>query len=261
MNDNTSVTLEQTVNTNIEQIRPVSATHIRGNNHLRIYVLPCDKHGNEWYFLPQFVKSPPGRLEKFQNKQTLKLRNAKPDSKKGKMWAKHEKSVAKEPSSKKMVKRLPNKVTSIEFIYPSNLNVEDLLEIMKSQAKKEGKSKRNAAIGFGIALPFCIVFDIFTFGFLLSLGDFIMFLGSYRAWSGTKQVLKVVSPKKKASLFVATKSDFLRDFVEKSKGELTEQDLGEVGEFCREEEVGKTINKLRNHFETLELEQQQQQPV
>jgi len=111
MTDNTSIDnpIEQTINTNIHQLRPVSAAHIRGNNHLRVYVLPCDKHGNEWYFLPQFVKDPPGKLERFQGRQRIKFVNAKPDSYKGKMWARHERSVAKEFPSKKMVKRLPKK--------------------------------------------------------------------------------------------------------------------------------------------------------
>jgi len=162
-----------------------------------------------------------------------------------------------------MVKRLPRDVSSIEFVFPSDCAVEDILKALKRQLLKEADAKKKATILFGVALPVCVLIDVLTIGFVLTLVDFILLVASWRAWWGTKTTYKVVqsqktgnknpsssssSKKPKQQKVFLTPSDFLRQFRQKSFGELTEQDLEELREYCHDEEAGKTVTKLREYY-------------
>jgi len=131
-------------NTQIEPLPPIS----NARNHLRIYVIPCDRKGKQWYFYPQFIHSPPSKLEKFQKKEKEKFKGAEPKTWRAKMWARYQKQVEKELPSEKMVKRLPKNIKTIEFVYPEGLNSDQLLMILKKQVVREGNKKKRAAIGF-----------------------------------------------------------------------------------------------------------------
>jgi len=174
--------------------------------------------------------------------------DAKPGTMRGKIWARYKKSVAKESPATKMVKRLPRSVDWIEFVCPTNMNSGPILAEIQTQLIKKTKVKKRATILAAIALPICVVVDVLTIGFLLTLGDLIFLLTSFRAWRGTKateNILRKPGPAVMKRKLVVKESAFLETFFKKSRQhQLTDDDYEELRRFTRDPEIEKTIKKL-----------------